>query len=406
MSKKKTEYLPVPKYTVIYRKDYFYLRARLRDADGKYFDVYAKTEEELAEKVYEAKKKIEAMIYDRTHPTVAEYSRKWLQMHSARVTPQTIRNYENMINKYINGPLGDMYLCEVTPDDIKLAMIPVSKKTVSVYNDVNMLVKCIFCSAEQSGLITQNPARRINPRGGVPGKKIEPLTDEQVTKLLETIRDLPPYLFVMIGLYAGLRREEILALQWDCVHLDDATPYISVRRTWHSEKNRPVITDELKTPSSRRDIPIPGFLAELLKEEKEKKRSLFVISDMKGEPLSEAQFRRLWNYIKVRSTQKRVVYKYTNGQKIRIVLEPELGQRCFNRPDLVYSLDFSVRPHQLRHTYITNLIAAGVDPKTVQYLAGHKNSKITMDIYAKAKYNKPEQLSEIVNSALKKQGEK
>ena len=29
---------------------------------------------------------------------------------------------------------------------------------------------------------------------------------------------------------------------------------------------------------------------------------------------------------------------------------------------------------------ITNLIYASVDPKTVQYLAGHENSKITMDI--------------------------
>ena len=39
-------------------------------------------------------------------------------------------------------------------------------------------------------------------------------------------------------------------------------------------------------------------------------------------------------------------------------------------------------PHLLRHTYITNLIHEGVDPKTVQYLAGHENSKVTMDIYA------------------------
>ena len=34
-----------------------------------------------------------------------------------------------------------------------------------------------------------------------------------------------------------------------------------------------------------------------------------------------------------------------------------------------YTLDFQVTPHQLRHTYITNLIAASVDSKTVQYLA-------------------------------------
>ena len=48
----------------------------------------------------------------------------------------------------------------------------------------------------------------------------------------------------------------------------------------------------------------------------------------------------------------------------------------------------------------TNLIHEGIDPRTVQYLAGHENSKVTMDIYAKAKYNKPEELSAVVNDVL------
>ena len=64
------------------------------------------------------------------------------------------------------------------------------------------------------------------------------------------------------------------------------------------------------------------------------------------------------------------------------------------------TLDFDVTPHQLRRTYITNLLYAGVDPKTVQYLAGHENSKTTMDIYAKVKYNKPEELFDVVNQAF------
>lgn len=64
------------------------------------------------------------------------------------------------------------------------------------------------------------------------------------------------------------------------------------------------------------------------------------------------------------------------------------------------TMDFEVTPHQLRHTYITNLLYAGVDPKTVQYLAGHENSKTTMDIYAKVKYNRPEELIGVVNRAL------
>ena len=69
-------------------------------------------------------------------------------------------------------------------------------------------------------------------------------------------------------------------------------------------------------------------------------------------------------------------------------------------PDGVDTMDFKVTPHMLRHTYITNLIYKGVDPKTVQYLAGHENSKTTMDIYAKVKYNKPEELSSVVNAAF------
>ncbi len=63
-------------------------------------------------------------------------------------------------------------------------------------------------------------------------------------------------------------------------------------------------------------------------------------------------------------------------------------------------MDFKVTPHQLRHTYITNLIYASVDPKTVQYLAGHENSKMTMDIYAKVKYNRPQQLTSVINAAF------
>ena len=57
-------------------------------------------------------------------------------------------------------------------------------------------------------------------------------------------------------------------------------------------------------------------------------------------------------------------------------------------------------PHLLRHTYITNLIHAAVDPKTVQYLAGHESSKITMDIYAKVKYNRPDQVAGVLGDVF------
>lgn len=49
---------------------------------------------------------------------------------------------------------------------------------------------------------------------------------------------------------------------------------------------------------------------------------------------------------------------------------------------------------------ISYLIHASVDPKTVQYLAGHESSKITMDIYAKVKYNRPDELVRSMNCAF------
>ena len=395
MAKKQTK-----TYPVITKNGKQYYRARACDADGKWIDIYAKSQEELDQKVAQAKKEIEAAKMRNTNPTVEEYSEKWLQMQSAHIRPSTLRGYTLAVRKYIIKPLGNMYMSEVTADDIKMAMVEVSKKSAGLYNTVNMLFKSIFYSAEYSQILDDNPSKYINAKGGVPKKEKEPLSDAQVQCLLDTIRDLPPYLFVMIGLYSGLRREEILGLQWDCVFLDEKTPYISVRRAWRSVRNRPEVSDVLKTKAAKRDVPIPNVLVAALKEEKERSISDFVIADRNGEPLSYSQFSRIWQYITVRSTKERNIYKYVNGQAIKKRLKPQLGQRCHNKPSIVYTIDFEVTPHLLRHTYITNLIHVGVDPKTVQYLAGHVNSKTTMDIYAKVKYNRPEELSGVINEAL------
>ena len=56
-----------------------------------------------------------------------------------------------------------------------------------------------------------------------------------------------------------------------------------------------------------------------------------------------------------------------------------------NQPKIRYTLDFDVTPHQLRHTYITNLLYAGVDPKTVQYVTVNEvNSNQKFDLIRKS----------------------
>lgn len=391
----------IPQYGTVRRKGIEYYRTRITDSDGKRVDLYAETCEELYQKEQDARRQVEDAIFRREHPTVADYCEKWLRMQSAKVSPATLKGYTSHMNNYIVKPLGTMYLSDVTADDIRLALIAPSKKSQGVYSTVNMLIKCVFYSAERSQLLDYNPCAGISAKGGKPTKKKDSLTDEQAKLLLDTVKGRPPYVFIMIGLYSGLRREEILALQWDCVFLDVPTPYISVRRAWRAEHNRPVVSTVLKTKAAKRDVPIPKCLADCLREVKATSISEYVIADREGNPLSASQFQRVWQHVVVRSTKARNYYKYVNGQSIKYTVTPSLNGHQKNHPEIVYTIDFKVTPHQLRHTYITNLLYAGVDPKTVQYLAGHENSKTTMDIYAQVKYNKPEELVGVVNTAFR-----
>jgi integrase len=161
-----------------------------------------------------------------------------------------------------------------------------------------------------------------------------------------------------------------------------------------------VILTELKTKAAERNVPLPVCLAECLKEAKKKSTSDYVVANRDGDPLSYTQFKRLWQYIVTRTAKPRIARKLVDGKYVKYMLYPKLGEKARNNGHVVYSLDFEVTPHMLRHTYITNLIHSSVDPKTVQYLAGHESSKITMDIYAKVKYNRPDDLVRTMGCAF------
>lgn len=64
------------------------------------------------------------------------------------------------------------------------------------------------------------------------------------------------------------------------------------------------------------------------------------------------------------------------------------------------TIDFPVTPHILRHTYITNLILSGANLKKVQYLAGHADIKVTLDIYTHLVDQHPNNFVDEVNKAF------
>ena len=391
----------IPRYSTVEINGHSYYRTVITDEEDNRISLYGKTREELYDKEMAALEQIDNASFRRKSPTVAEYCEKWLLLQSAHVRATTLIDYTSKVRRHIIAELGDRHIADVTLDDIQVALVPVSKKSESVYKSVVVLYKSIFRAAKESHVIEDNPTVHLTAKGGgVPQTDKIPLTDEQVEQLLEAIKGLPPYVFVMLGLYAGLRREEILALQWDSVYLDTDAPYLTVRRAWHTEHNRPVILMELKTKAAERNIPLPVCLAECLREAKSVSISEYVVANRDGEPLSYTQFKRLWQYIVTRTTKERSYYRYENGKRVKHTVKPVLGEKAAHNGKVVYSLDFEVTPHQLRHTYITNLIHASVDPKTVQYLAGHESSKITMDIYAKVKYNRPEDVVKTMGGAF------
>lgn len=79
---------------------------------------------------------------------------------------------------------------------------------------------------------------------------------------------------------------------------------------------------------------------------------------------------------------------------------PANDEEVMLTPNSVTALGVQLGDSVTLHTPAGDLLYAGVDPKTVQYLAGRENSKTTMDIYAKVKYNKPEELFGVVNQAF------
>ena len=376
-------------------------RKRIKDSDGKYVAVYANTPDEMTKKIKEAEQLIREAVFRRENPTVREYAEKWLIMRSAHIRTTTLADYTSKVRNYIIEPLGDRYIADVTPDDVNIAIRKAAQKSASIYRSVQMLYKSIFKSAYKSNIIDHSPCEDLDPKGGKSARKKTALTDQQAQTLLDAIRGLPPYTFVLLCLYSGLRREEALALQWDCVFLDAAAPHIYVDRAWHIEKNRPVITHDLKTKASRRTIPIPTQLVQHLKVVKESSISDYVIANRDGNPLSGTQWQRLWKYVATRTAEERVYYRYKDGVKTKHIVKPTLGEAAAHNSSVIYSIDFHVTPHQLRHTYITNLLLAGVDVKTVQALAGHENAKITLDIYAHLTYNRPQDLIAKVNTAFR-----
>ena len=368
-------------------------RKRLKNPlTGKWsIDVWAPTKAELREKV----RLREAELAAAGTPQkcyVYEYAAQWYKLNTVGLSAKRREDYKNAINNHICPVIGNKAISDIKPDDIKAVMLAAAGLSKSAQQKIVTTLKRIFASAEDNDLIKRSPCRDLKA-GGKPSQEKVPLTKSQQEALLGAVKGCAVEPFVKLCLYAGLRREEALGLHWDCVHMAEAVPYLEVKRALHWEgKNRPVLNEELKSSAARRKIPMPppllACLADLQTQrqqatDKRISGSPYVVCNQTGGAVSATGFRRMWDAIRIRTVR--------DGYRLGDVIP---------KHKITVSLDFHVTPHQLRHTYITEVIMAGADIKTVQYLAGHSTVQLTLNIYTHLMANKPEDTVQAVALAF------
>lgn len=361
-----------------------YLKKKIKDERGVYIAVYAKTPQELAQKVAERTAEIERRKQLAENPLVWQYAQTWYKLYTPRLSDSRKSDYAIAINRHICPIIGARHMLDVTPGDIADVMLACADLSRSSQDKIVCALKKIFEAGERAGVVRHNPCAGLRA-GGKRAAEKEALTRQQMRTLEDAVAGTRIYPFVMIGLYAGLRREEILGLEWDCVHLDGAAPYISVRRALRWVHNQPVVSDELKSAAARRDVPIPPTLVGCLADLQRTATGDYVISSSDGQPWSMTAYRNAWRYITRRQTgtAKRTEHGET------VLREKKLGETVRNSKVQV-TIDFDVTPHILRHTYITNLILSGANVKVVQYLAGHSKVETTLNIYTHLIERSPE----------------
>ena len=96
-------------------------------------------------------------------------------------------------------------------EELQERLAELTEYVEEIDSDVSDMEEAIFEAAEDSGVIDRSPCRKLS-KGGKPQEEKHALTGDQTAVLLDAVStaatDIVP--FVMIGLYAGLRREEIL----------------------------------------------------------------------------------------------------------------------------------------------------------------------------------------------------
>ena len=330
--------------------------------DGSYIRkaVYAKTKRELDQKVAELTQQLNNGIQiwenDISFQQLADI---WLHQYNFDAADSWKYNQGNLVKKHLIPNIGSFRICDLKQLHLQTIITSMYKQgyATATMKHVKQIATNIMKVAVGSDMIVKNPFSDVRVPVKDPMVR-RALTSDEVALITETWRGHRMGLMAMIMLYAGLRRGEAMALEWQDIDFNNRI--IKVTKACRSLKNETII----KKPKSKagiRDIPIPNVLLKVLMERRE--ATGFVCTSAEGEMLTETAYARGWN-------------SYRNYLNICAG-----GQNANGRYIKRIQVIDNITAHMLRHTYATMLFDADVDVKSAQKFLGHADLEVTLEIY-------------------------
>src|SRR5215510_3465022 len=316
--------------------------------------------------------------------TFKEYGEWWLKnCAKGSIKESTYEEYDRALESHLYPVFGSKLMTKIKRSDVREFVTGKingsegrNNKGLSRSSIRNILapMRAMFNQMIEDEEFNFNPAANIgklNKKKESNGEEIEVVKEEnvydmgQVVKVLDKARETKPadHSVFACGFLSGLRMGEQIALR--PMDIDFESHVIAVRRNFY--RNR------ITTPKGnrRRAVDLEPYLEEILAE---------LISSKKAAALREEMKKPAADRRKTEKVIQDVMEGYLFTTPTGSHLDPSNLRRAFLSVLKVTELR-RIRYHDMRHSYATNLLRAGVGLDKVKALLGHSSIQITVDTY-------------------------